>query len=515
MISHAKSQRRKDVRPGYSKTDPHQILDLILSRRCSATEFSSTLCALAPLREKKHRSRLPFLVLFLSLLPSFSFAKVNELYTQHCAVCHGAKGEGGMGGSVINGEYQHGPDDAAWAKVIRDGLPDLGMQGYSDILSEEEIRSMVVYLRELEARSNRAPSSQLEDGRITTDRLTYHLEIVVENPNRMWGVTFLPSGHKLATEIDGAVRGITPDGHLLDPVQGTPKVIRKGQGGMLDIAAHPNVDKNGWIYLAYSDGKNEQAMTSIVRGRIQNNSWMDEETIYRADPKFRNRSGVHFGVRMVFKDGDIYFSIGDRGRQNQAQDLNRPNGKIHRVREDGRVPEDNPFRKEGLDTIWSTGHRNPQALAFRPGTNELWSTEHGPRGGDELNLIQRGKNYGWPRVTFGINYNGTPITEHTTLPGLEPPVLHWTPSIAVCGMAFVDGDVYPEWAGDLLVGGLRAQTIERLRIRDGKVVEQETILKNKGRVRDIKTSPSGHIYVILEGNGSRLVRLEPVDTSHN
>jgi glucose/arabinose dehydrogenase len=443
-------------------------------------------------------------------VPTVSHARVDNLYQQHCAVCHGAQGEGGLGGSLVNGDYQYRPNDQAWAQVIRDGLPDMGMQGFSDVLSEKEIRSMVVYLRELETRAQREPTGRFRAGVIDTDQLSYRLQEVVDNPNRMWGVSFFPDGTPIVTEIDGAVRVLQADGTLGPPLEGTPDVVRKGQGGMLDVAVHPEVEENGWIYLAFSDGEGQDSITSVVRGRIDGNTWTDTQTVYQADPVFRSSRGVHFGTRIVFRDGDVYFAIGDRGRQNEAQDLNRPNGKIHRVNEDGTVPEDNPFRNEGLDTIWSTGHRNPQALAFRPGTDELWSTEHGPRGGDELNLVEKGKNYGWPRVTHGINYNGTPITEHTDLPGLEPPVLHWTPSIAVCGMSFVNGEVYPEWEGDLLVGGLRAQVIERLRIRDGKIAEQEIILKDQGRVRDIKTAPDGTLYVILEGNGSRLVRLIPV-----
>lgn len=444
-----------------------------------------------------------------SIIPLATSARVNDLYQQHCAVCHGAQGEGGLGGSLIDGNHQHGPGDEAWARVIRDGLPDLGMQGFSDQLNEEEIRAMVVYLRELEERANRAPATRAVGGVVETDRLYYRMETLVENPNEMWGVSFLPSGHYIVTEFKGPVRGMNADGTLRDPIAGTPEVVQKGQGGMLDVAVHPEYAKNGWVYLAYSDGQNGESMTSVVRGRIRENRWVDEEVVYRADSRFRDRQGRHFGSRIVFRDGDVYFSIGDRGRQNDAQNLRHPSGKIHRLRDDGTIPPDNPFRHEGLPTIWSTGHRNPQALAFRPGTGELWSTEHGPRGGDELNRILPGRNYGWPKVTHGINYNGTPITEHTELPGLEPPVLHWTPSIAVCGMAFVDGRVYPEWSGDLLVGGLRAQVIERLRLQGNQVVEREVVLKDQGRIRDIKTSPDGFIYVILEGNGSRLVRLLP------
>ncbi|MDA3873809.1 MAG: PQQ-dependent sugar dehydrogenase, partial [Kiritimatiellae bacterium] len=370
----------------------------------------------------------------------------------------------------------------------------------------------VVYMRELETRA-RPPARPTTDGDVyTTQHQRFTLETITKNPAKMWGVSFLPDGWKIVTEIDGPVRLINPEGTLQPPLANTPEIVRRGQGGMLDVAVHPDYADNGWVYLSFSEGEGDQCITSVVRGRIRDNRWIDEEVIYRADPRFRSGAGVHFGTRIVFRGGYVYFAIGDRGAKEQAQDLARPNGKIHRVHEDGRIPEDNPFAgQEALPTVWSYGHRNPQALAFHPETDELWSTEHGPRGGDELNRILPGRNYGWPKVTHGVNYNGTPITEHTGLPGLEPPVWHWTPSIAVCGMAFADADTYPAWKQDVLVGGLRAQVLERLRI-DGEntVVEREVILKDKGRVRDVKTGLDGHLYLILEDNGSALVRLLPV-----
>lgn len=449
----------------------------------------------------------------LICLSSSLRADVRQLYSRHCAVCHGAAGEGGLGSSLIDGNWQHGAEDADLSRHIHDGLPELGMQGFGQTLNDQEIRSLVVYLRELEHQAKGSVKPALTDGVYQTRHQSYRVEILVEHSKKMWGLSFLPEGQLLVTEIDGALRRLDADGILHPPVVGTPAIARKGQGGMLDVAVHPNYAENGWVYLAFADGIPERCLTSIVRGRIRDNHWVDEQIIFRADEKYRSGSGVHFGCRIVVREGYVFFAIGDRGAPQQAQDLNRPNGKIHRLFEDGHLPADNPFVGESqVPSIWSYGHRNPQALAFRPDRQELWSTEHGPRGGDELNLIHRGRNYGWPTVTFGMNYNGTPITEHTALPGLESPVRHWTPSIATCGMAFIDGDRYPGWKGDLLVGGLRAQVIERLRISaDGGIAESEVIMKDLGRVRDIKSGPDGLIYVILEGDGSKLVRLRPVD----
>lgn len=455
---------------------------------------------------------MKFQLLFISVLfwSTWTSANVKKLYTQHCQVCHGDKGQGGLGSSLVDRVWVHGETDEEQAAIIANGLPELGMQGFGDILTEKEIRSLVIYMQELELRADPAKAPPMQAGTFRTQHQTFRVEELLKNPERMWGVSFLPDGRKIVSEFDGPVRILEADGTLQPPLEGTPHSVRRGQGGMLDVAVHPHYEENGWIYLAYADGVSTSCITSVVRGRIRGNRWVDTEIIFQADEKYRSGSGVHFGSRIVFHDGYVFFAIGDRGAQNLAQDLNRPNGKIFRLHDDGRIPTDNPFvGKSSLPAIWSMGHRNPQALAFRPGTDELWSTEHGPRGGDELNRIFPGRNYGWPTVTYGMNYNGTPITEYTSLPGMEDPVWHWTPSIATCGMAFADSAIYPGWQGDLLVGGLKAQLIERLRITPEGIVEREVILKDQGRVRDIKTGPDGFLYVILEGKGSRLVRLVP------
>lgn len=458
-------------------------------------------------------------LLILALLPSLLWSQsgigrgqADKLYQQHCAVCHGDKGGGGLGGSLISGEWQHAATDEARARVIREGLDGLNMQGFGDKLTEEQIRSLVIYMRELKLMADRRDAPPERDGVVETEKLSYRVETILENQNNMWGVAFLPDGRYLVTEIDGPVRVVEKDGTLNPPIEGTPDVVRFGQGGMLDVNLHPDYERNGWVYLVFAHGGGRNSMTSLVRGRIRDNRWVDEEVLFRAPEEDWRSAGQHFGSRIAFHDGYVYFPIGDRGAQNQAQDLDKPNGKIHRLHDDGRVPEDNPFVETSkYPSIWSYGHRNPQALAFKPGTDELWSTEHGPRGGDELNLIKKGENYGWPKVTHGMNYGGTPITGHTSLPGMEPPVWHWTPSIATCGMAFADGDAYPEWDGDILAGGLVTQVLERLKVNQDHsgLEEREVVLKGRGRVRDVKTGPEGHLYLILEGGGSRLARLAP------
>lgn len=287
----------------------------------------------------------------------------------------------------------------------------------------------------------------------------------------------------------------------------------------MDVAVHPDYEDNGWIYLAFSQKTpgmrlRSTGMTTIVRGRIIDHEWVDEDLIWEAPAETHTSGRVHFGTRIVFQNGYLYFSVGDRGSMNGAQDLSLPNGKIYRIFDDGRIPDDNPFvdREDAIASIWSYGHRNPQGLDFHPVTGELWSTEHGPRGGDELNHIEKGLNYGWPVITYGMNYNGTPITELTEKEGMEQPKIDWTPSIAVCGINFYRGDAFPNWENDLFVTGLASQQLHRVRIVDNEVVEEEVVLKDHGRLRDVISGPDGAIYIAANfGRTSAILRLSPVD----
>jgi len=417
-----------------------------------------------------------------------------------------------MGGSLVDGEWKHTTNDEERARVIREGLPDFNKAGFAETLDEREIRALVIYLRELRETADQTPPPRPDSGVVRTRYHGYRMEVLTRSDQNMWGLDFLPGGRMIVTEIDGPVRIIEADGTAGPPLEGTPAVVRHGQGGMLDVAVHPGYAENGWIYLSFADGQGRSSMTAVVRGRIRDGAWVDQETLFRAREDDRRNAAVHFGSRLALRDGYLFFTIGDRGAKQQAQDLNRPNGKVFRLKDNGEVPDDNPFAgRTPYAGIWSYGHRNAQALAFRPGTDELWSTEHGPRGGDELNRILPGRNYGWPVVTHGMNYNGTPITAETERAGLESPFWHWTPSIAVCGMAFVSGDRFTAWKGDLLVGGLRAEVVERIRLGADDLEQREVILQGQGRVRDVRCGPDGLLYLILEGRGSRLVRLTPVD----
>lgn len=439
----------------------------------------------------------------------------DQLYRQYCLTCHGEKLDMGLGGSLIDGEWTHGGTDAALARVITEGLPDLGMTGFGGVLSSEQIRSLVIYLREQEkqARYARTEFPRPAVGEVTrTDRASYRLESVAEGLEIPWGIDFLPDGRFLVTERPGRVRLIEADGNVLPPVEGVPTAIHHGQGGMMAVAVHPDYAENGWIYLGYSDGVEGElpTLTKIVRGRIKDNRWVDEETIWQGDRSFYTKGGVHFGTRILFRDGYVFFGIGDRGTPPMAQDLSTPMGKIFRLHEDGAIPKDNPLvdRPDALPEIWSFGHRNPQGMAFDPRDGGLYATEHGPRGGDEFNRVEPGRNYGWPVITYGMNYNGTPITGLTEKEGLEQPLVQWTPSIAACGLDVSSSNRFPGWKNDFFAGGLAAQEVRRLRVEGGRVTEQEVVVSKIGRVRDVRFGPDGSLYVVLNGP-DKIVRLVP------
>lgn len=479
------------------------------------------------------RTFLPMLIC-LAGIASAQKVKVEELYAKNCAGCHGATFEGGQGGSLVDGVWKHGSSDAEITKTITKGNLQLGMVPWEGVLTGDQIRSLVIFLREMEKQTLAKGMSfpKPSPDKVTQTELhDYRIETLVESGlKNPWAIAFLPDGRKLVTEKSGQLRFITAEGKL-DPkiIEGIPRVIEHGQGGLLEVAVHPDYASNGWVYLGLSDGTREKreggkdgvrCQTAVVRGKIKGHRWTQQEWIYRPDPKFRSGAGVHFGTRFVFDKGYIYFVIGERGGLMEVQDLTRPNGKIHRLFDDGRVPQDNPFvkTKDAIPSIWTYGHRNPQGLALDLRDGSLYDTEHGPRGGDELNLIKPAANYGWPIVTLGMNYSGMPMSypgpdgketlSVTEKEGIEQPIAFWVPSIAVCGLDFYTGDKFPKWKNDLLVGALAQQEIRRLRIEDKKVVSQEIILKDIGRVRDVAMGPDGLIYVILNGP-DRLVRIVP------
>ena len=463
--------------------------------------------------------RLGLAALLLAALPAGA-RSIPDFFTASCANCHGADLRGGSARSLVDGAWTHGSDDASIARVIREGDIIKGMPAWQGVLTEAEIRAMVVLLREkiAKAQSETNRIAKPIDGEIVNSaEHKFRFHTVAAGLDTPWSIAFLPDDRILVTELPGRLRVIARGQLQTNAVAGIPMTRAAGQGGLMEVAAHPDYKKNGWIYLAYSDSftnasKQEVSMTTIIRGRIKANQWTDEQIIFRAAPESYLAPVYHYGCRLVFDDqGHLFFSMGERSIKVMAQNLTLPNGKIHRVHDDGRIPADNPFvgQSNAVASIWSYGHRNPQGLARHPVTGELWSTEHGPRGGDELNIIQPGRNYGWPLITYGMDYNGTPITEFTARPGLEQPILHWTPSIAVCGIDFYFGKKFPQWRGNLFVTALAQQELRRLVLDGPRVAKQEVLFKNIGRVRDVATGPDGFIYVALN-KPDQLIRLEPV-----
>lgn len=444
---------------------------------------------------------------------------VQELYQQYCMSCHGEDLSGGLGGSLLESDsWKQVGKSVRFIDYVQHGNAEVGMPAFGDAMTEPQIRSLQIYIEEMRQKSSReggAPLVEAKDGQFTAGDHTFRLETVITGLALPWSIDFLAPERVLITERAGSLR-LWDNGRLSEAVAGTPEVVARGQGGLLEVAAHPDYANNGWIYLGFSaaaEGATDPnaSMTKVVRGRIVGNQWQDEEVIFEVPAEFHRSSGVHFGTRFVFQDGYLFCSIGDRGAQDQAQDLTLPNGKIHRIHDDGRIPEDNPFihRPDAYPSIWTYGNRNAQGLDAHPETGALFESEHGPRGGDEINLIERGLNYGWPVITHGMNYSGTPITEKTAAPGMEPPLLHWTPSIAVCGIDFYEGDAFPKWTHNLFVGGLASQELHRLVIEDNQVVKDEIILKGEGRIRDVASGPDGYLYLVLNGPDV-VARLVPV-----
>jgi aldose sugar dehydrogenase len=330
----------------------------------------------------------------------------------------------------------------------------------------------------------------------------------LENP---WSIAFLPTGEVLITERPGRIR-IVKDGVLLEQdIEGVPEVYVNGQGGLHEIKLHPDFADNGMLYLAYASPGEGGGNTAVCRARLDGYKLVEVEEIFQALPY--SEGTVHFGGRIEFdRKGYMYVSTGDRGAMHNAQSLENHNGKIHRLHMDGTVPTDNPFfETEGaVKSIFSYGHRNPQGMDLHPETGEIWLHEHAPRGGDELNISRFGLNYGWPAITFGINYDSTVITPDTARVGMEQPLTYWNPSIAPCGMTFVTSDKYPNWKGNLLVGSLRYRYVARLELAGEKVTHEESLLAGAGRVRAIEQGPDGYLYVATEDPGL-LIRLFPVE----
>jgi len=377
---------------------------------------------------------------------------------------------------------------------------------------------------------------------IKSEKQTFKIEVIARNIETPWALAFLPDGRLLVTERPGRLRIIDKGKLLPDAVKGTPKVWEKQDGGLFDVEVHPQYAKNGWIYLSYSEilpgyiappppppgaepppppagaqggGRGRggppdpPTMTVVVRGKIsKNNEWTEEKVIFRAKPEVYSSTNAHYGSRFIFDtQNHLFFTLGEKNDPPKAQDLSTPIGKIHRVNDDGSVPKDNPFvNKEGaVPTIWSYGHRNPQGLAWDPVTGKLWESEHGPQGGDEVNIIEPGHNYGWGVITMG-NDPRVPEKAHE---GMEQPIVYYTPTIAPSGMVFYTGNRYPAWKNNLFVSALGGQQLRRLETSGNDVTHQEQVIGQLGRVHDVIIGPDGYLYITLQVPGQVLSQSTP------
>ena len=348
---------------------------------------------------------------------------------------------------------------------------------------------------------------------VQSEKHAFRISSLVTGLENPWAVAFLPDGRFLITERAGRLRLVSSDFKLdPKPIDGLPEVVSHGQGGLFDVVLHPQYAQNGWIYWAYNAPGPGGWGTALARGKLLGQRMTDVQVLFSMQPK--TRSGFHFGGRIVFDQaGFVYLTLGDRGDKDRAQKLDDHAGSVIRLHDDGRVPDNNPFVKRAgaLAEKWTLGNRNMQGAALHPQTGELWTHEHGPQGGDELNVMRSGLNYGWPVITYGVNYGlGTKIGEGQEKPGMVQALKVWVPSIAPSGMAFVSGSQFPQWQGSLLIGALRGQMLVRLTLDGEKVVSEERLFQGRpGRIRDVRMGPDGLVYLLTDDVQGTLLRIEP------
>ncbi len=355
------------------------------------------------------------------------------------------------------------------------------------------------------------------DESIATEKHRIQVTTVAEGLAYPWGLDFLPDGRMIVSERPGRLRLVSADGTVAAPIAGVPLVDARGQGGMLDVALHPDFASNRLVYFSFSERDGALNGTSVARARLSagGDALENLEVIFRQEPKVD--STLHFGSRLVFDGkGHLFVTLGERFDEEfrqQAQDVGSLFGKVVRLNEDGSIPQDNPFVgvAGARPEIWSYGHRNAQGAALHPVTGELWEAEHGPEGGDEINIARRGANYGWPLVSFGVNYDGTPVGDGgQRMEGVVDPILVWTPVIAVSGIAFYSGDAFPEWRGNLFAAGLRATTLVRVELDGETVTHEERLLEAFGeRIRDVNVAPDGTLYVLTDEGNGQILRIAP------
>ena len=472
---------------------------------------------------------------------------IAKLYQEECAVCHGDRLQGApQGTALVGADLLHGNSLEDIATSTAKGFPERNMPAFSPTLSDEQIWAMAIYIAEQRQGTNLddfrydAPLI-IPSGVIETEHHAFEIRTVIDGLDPLpFSIEPLPDGRLLLTEKRLGLSIVSQDGTKSDFIRNAPKAYADsfnfvgqpmGLGWMMEVALHPDYETNGWIYLHYGDrcsGCNDLSrrsgqdvsMNKLVRGRIRDGVWVDEEVLWQADTMYYTiMPEIAAGGRIAFdNDGYVYFSVGIKGPLEHlgVQDLDTPYGKIMRLHDDGHIPDDNPFLKTpGAEpAMWTYGHRNPQGLEFNPVTGELWSTEMGPRGGDEINVILPGRNYGWPLFSLGVNYDGTPVAFGDVLgitfdlADIEQPIVDLTPAPAVSSFVVYQGAMFPEWNGDIIAGTLRASDLIRFDMEGGRVVGRETLIEDLARFRDIEVGPDREVYLLLEhDSGGQIIKL--------
>ena len=466
-------------------------------------------------------------LLLIVAIGSFAFTQVNKnsvvvssiedpekIYAEKCSSCHGEKVD-----AFVDRQWKHGKTKEALVASISNGYNDFGMPAWKEILTPAEIDAMsLLILESLKTVEQYSFSKEKKvvggPAKFVSKGMTVTLDTIATGLTSPWGFEQLPNGNYLITDRAGSLYLVDQEKNKTK-IANTPEVLAEGQGGLLDVTLHPNYATNGWVYLSYSKYKTENGekltTTAVVRGKIRDNKFEEVQEIFEAKPYTTTKH--HYGSRLVFdKKGYLFISVGERGKEKlYPQDLTTAPGKIHRVNDDGSIPKDNPFvgKENFVASAYTWGNRNPQGMAMDPATGLIWENEHGPRGGDELNIIKSGANYGWPVISYGINYDGKPITNISKKEGMEQPMTYWVPSIAPSGLAFVSGNKYPAWKGSILVGSLRFNYIDRCIMQGNKVVGHEKLMMNIGRTRNVEMGRDGFIYVGIEGPGT-VFRVRPM-----
>ncbi len=465
-------------------------------------------------------------------VPALLQTRAHEIFTTTCAGCHGMSASAGAKGpSLFASDFLAARNDAQIVQAITEGVPGTAMPAFKTLFFADEIAQLPAYLRIRGGIVNRhvGPVPDINGKVFNSQKASFRAETLVKGLDQPWGMAFLPDGRLIFTERPGRLRFLDKNGKISEPVKGTPGVFERQDGGMLDVALPPDFASTGWIYLSYSsvppgytpEPGSERApnlapptMTYIVRGKVNaRNEWVDQQMLFSPPADSYRNSADHYGSRFLFDGkGHFFWSMGERHDMQMSQNLASPLGKIHRLNEDGTIPADNPFvhTPGALASIWTYGHRNPEGLSFDPATGIFWETEHGPTGGDEVNIIEPGKNYGWGVATMGLE----PGVNHLHATGMTDPITFFNPSIGPSGIAFYTGNKFPGWKGALFITGMVGQKLIRMEIKDRQIVGQETVIQDHGRVRDVKTGPDGFLYVLLQNmngdpKGGSIIRLVP------